>query len=333
MSPGASPTAVGGAGRERFSAREFDEVLSCYALGRIDSVREVALGTPASPKAVVECARGRMLLKRRARGVDAPGVVAFGQSVMLGCLRAGVCVPPLVGTRDHNNSMVQIDDRVYELFVYIEGRPDPRTAAAAERAGRLLGELHAAMDGVMRAGVGWAAPAEGAPIDPGRADRAGLDREIAGPVRGLLGRVAAFGAGGEAALVHGDWHPGNVIFRGDEPVAVCDFDNTRMGSREREVAQGLAQFSLVRAAPGEPPARWAGEADLERLAAHWRGYVASAPSALDPRRVVGLMPGVLMEEAIGSGHAEVVWAVLRKAQWLEDRRDELVGVLGAGGHP
>ncbi len=329
MSPGASPTAAGGVGRERFTPREFDEVLSRYELGKVESVREVPLGTPASPKAVVDCARGRMLLKRRARGVDAPGVVAFGQSVMLGCLRAGVCVPPLVGTRDQNNSMVQIDDRVYELFVYIEGQGDPRTPAAAEHAGRLLGELHGAMDGVMRNGVGWAPPGEGAPIDPGRADRAGLDKEIAGPVRGLLERVAAFGAGGEPGLVHGDWHPGNVIFRGDEPVAVCDFDNTRMGSREREVAQGLAQFSLMRAGPGEPPARWAGEADLARLASHWRGYRATAPAPLDPRRVIGLMPGVLMEEAIGSGHPEIVWAVLRKAQWLEDRRDEIAASLDA----
>jgi len=328
VSQGASPTAAG-VGRERFTPREFDEVLSRYELGKVESVREVPLGTPASPKAVVDCARGRMLLKRRARGVDAPGVVAFSHSVMLGCLRAGVCVPPLVGTRDQNNSMVQIDDRVYELFVYIEGQADPRTPAAAERAGRLLGELHGAMDTVMRGGIGWTPPSEGAPIDPARADRAGLDKEIAGPVRGLLERVAALAAGGEPGLVHGDWHPGNVIFRGDEPVAVCDFDNTRMGSREREVAQGLAQFSLVRGAPGEPPARWAGEADLARLASHWRGYLALAPARLDPRRVVGLMPGVLMEEAIASGHPEIVLAVLRKAQWLEDRRDEIASRLDA----
>ena len=317
-------------GRERFTSRELDEVLGRYELGAIASVREVALGTPISPKAVVDCARGKMLLKRRARGVDAPGLVAFSHRLVLGCMACGVCVPPLVGTRGQNNSMVQLDDRVYELFVFIEGGADPKSPGSSERAGALLGELHGVLDRLVEveAGLGVEAPREPAAIDPGRVDRTFVDKEIAGVIRGVLERSAAHAAG-ETRLVHGDWHPGNVIFRGDEPVSVCDFDNARLGSREREVAQGMAQFSLVRGAPGEPPARWSGEADLHRLAAHWWGYSSAAPRGLDPARVVGLMPGVLMEEALGSSNPEVIWAVLRKAQWLEDHAERARAVLGA----
>ncbi|MCC5824140.1 MAG: phosphotransferase [Phycisphaerales bacterium] len=318
-------------GRERFSRRELDEVLSKYELGEVRSVREVPLGTPASPKAVVDCARGQLLLKRRARGVDAPEMVAFAHEVLLGCQQRGVCVPPLVGTRGDNNSMVQIDDRIYELFVYIEGSPDPRTPASAGLAGALLAELHKAMDALTgEASTRWTVPVEATVIDPARADRAGaVDAEIRASVRGVLERAAAH-ASGERALVHGDWHPGNLVFRGDEPVAVCDFDNARSGSRAREVAQGLVQFSLRRGAPGEPPEKWPAEADLDRLAAHWRGYRRARPDGTPrPQAVVGLLPGVLMEEVLGAATPDprVVWMVLRKAQWVEDRADEIAGML------
>jgi aminoglycoside phosphotransferase (APT) family kinase protein len=306
-----------------------DEVLSRYELGEIRSVKEVPLGTPASPKAVVDCARGTMLLKRRARGVDAPEMVAFAHEVLLGCLAAGVCVPPLVGTRVQNNSMVQIDDRIYELFVYIDGNADPRTKDAARGAGALLGELHNAMDTVAAAGLGWAAPVEAAVIEPARVDRArGVDAEIADAVRGVLTRAAVHAGGSARFLVHGDWHPGNLVFRGDEPVAVCDFDNARSGSRPREVAQGLVQFSLTRGQAGEPLERWPAEADLDRMAAHWRGYSETVRAPADIPAVVGLMPGVLLDEVLGgAADPRTVWMVLRKAQWLEDHAGEIRTLL------
>lgn len=308
-------------------------MLAYYELGEVRRVRELAAGAPASPKALIECARGTLLLKRRAIGVDAPGVVAFGHRVLLGCLRAGVCVPPMLGTRDENNSMVQLDGRVYELFVYIQGGADPGTVQAAEGAGTLLAEMHRAMDGLMdQADIcgpdAWPAPLESGVIDPTRADRARVDAEIAASVRGVLERASRHVSDSDRRLVHGDWHPGNLVFRADEPVAVCDFDNTRLGSREREVAQGLAQFSLTRGRPGEPAAAWPVHADLARLSAHWRGYLAGGGVA-DPTAVLGLMPGVLMEEALGSGRPETVWLVLRKAQWLEDHAT--VAVLEEGG--
>jgi Ser/Thr protein kinase RdoA (MazF antagonist) len=310
-------------GRERFTDRELDEVLGRYELGAVRSVRQIPLGTPASPKAVIDCARGRLLLKRRARGVDAPEMVAFTHEVLLGCQKAGVCVPPLVGTREQNNSMVQVDDRVYELFVFIEGVADPQTPSSAANAGSLLAELHAAMDALAGSGLSWSAPVEAVVIDAGRAGRVGVDAEIRDAARGVLERAAGHARSSVRALVHGDWHPGNLVFRADEPVAACDFDNARLGSRDREVAQGLAQFSLVRGKAGEPAERWPAAADLDRLVAHWRGYRAGAHRPVgdvDAPSVVGLMPGVLMEEVLAgpSPDPRVVWMVLRKAQWLED---------------
>lgn len=317
-------------GRERFTSRELDEVLAHYELGEVSSVREVALGTPTSPKALVESVRGKVLLKRRARGVDAPGLVSFSHRLVLGLLRAGVCVPPLIGTRSQNNSMVQIDDRVYELFVFLEGNNDPKSAVSSQRSGMLLGEMYAAFDQMVAdsEALQTQAPREPAIIDLSRIERSGVDDEIVGPVRGILERAQRWVSGSmPLRLVHGDWHPGNVIFRNDEPVGVCDFDNARLGSREREVAQGLAQFSLDRGNPGDPPARWNAQADLYRLAGHWHGYLARGDRAIDRACIVGLMPGVLIEEALGSNNPEIIWAVVRKAHWLEDHAEQVRAAL------
>ncbi|MBL4591598.1 MAG: hypothetical protein JKY96_06515, partial [Phycisphaerales bacterium] len=126
---------------------EIRAVLSRYELDGIQRVDDLRAGSELSPKAVVQCGRGKMLLKRRARGLDVPGVVAFTHEVLGGCLRAGVCVPPLVGTAD-NNSMVQFNDHIYELFVFIEGGGYARCTEHARGAGGLLAETHGVMDSI-----------------------------------------------------------------------------------------------------------------------------------------------------------------------------------------
>ena len=50
-----------------------------------------------------------------------------------------------------------------------------------------------------------------------------------------------------AQLIHGDWHPGNMIFQGRRVAAVIDFDSARLGPRVLDLAGGALQFSLTRA--------------------------------------------------------------------------------------
>ena len=53
--------------REHMSAPEISGVLRRYELGKVISIRELRAGDPGAPKAVIESARGALLLKRRAR--------------------------------------------------------------------------------------------------------------------------------------------------------------------------------------------------------------------------------------------------------------------------
>ena len=80
--------------------------------------------------------------------------------------------------------------------------------------------------------------------------------------------------------MHGDYHPANMIFQGDELVAVCDFDMVQ----EAPVAFDLAYF-LYRAATA-PTRSGGGPSKLDRnmTQAFLRGYGASGGNARPPSR-------------------------------------------------
>ncbi len=337
--------------RQQLSQREIDQVLSNYALGTVHSVAELAAGSVYSPKVIIESDRGRFLLKRRARGLDLPAVVAFSHEVILGCLELGVCVPPLVGTSANNNSMVQFEDQVYELFVYIQGQPFDRSPAMidahAQQAGALLGEVHRALDAIRTT---FEPAVEPTTIDLGRVELIDqLGANIDTHQRDHLRRLMEFGSelaqanAQRPSLVHGDWHPGNMIYRGPEIVAVCDFDNSRMGSRLREVAQAMVHFSLKPPAPGQSAQRCDPDPDLGALASFWKGYCSDNASACPLKLSLGLMPAVMIDEALASipahapasprAHAQratsessdaMLIAIARKAIWLDEHQGELV---------
>jgi len=326
--------------RQQLSQREIEGVLDQYALGKVNTIDELAAGSVYSPKVVIGADRGRFLLKRRARGLDIPSVVAFSHEVILGCLERGVCVPPLVGTVSENNSIVHFGDHVYELFVFIEGQMFDRSASMigthARQAGALLGEVHAVLDQIR---PGFEPPVEPATIDltrMGVLDQRvdAIDADTGHRLKQILGYGEELSKANarRPSIVHGDWHPGNMIYRQGEIVAVCDFDNTRIGSRARELAQAMIHFSLKTPQAGQSAHNCDPDPDLDGLANFWRGYASYAPPACSAKVCVGLMPAVMIDEALASiGHDEssnaMLVAVARKAIWIDEHQSTLVSML------
>lgn len=310
---------------------EIRAVLACYELGSIHRVSDLRAGSELSPKTIIECDRGKLLLKRRARGLDAPMLVAFAHEVVNGCLNAGLCVPPLVGTKEQNNSMAQVRDHVYELFVFIEGNPYARTTAQAFQSGALLSETHRVMDSVRTT---FDASIEPMVINPARAASWSPTERFDQQSVEHAARILQYGEdlvranASEKALVHGDWHPGNMIYQGDEIVAVCDFDSTRLGSRLRELAQGLLYFSLRSDSSVEP--------DRALLDAFWDGYRSTEPKEIEPRTLASLLPAVLMDEGFASAvaapesnRAPMLASVLARALWIDEHHDKLTELFAA----
>ncbi len=333
--------------RQQLSQREIDQVLGHYAIGQVHSIKELAEGSVYSPKVVIDTQRGKLLLKRRARGLDIPAVVAFSHEVVLSCLKLGMCVPPLLATKT-GNSLVQFEDHVYELFVFIEGIPFDRSPAMimshAQQAGALLGEVHRTLDQVQ---TRFEASTEPTIIDLTRisilkSSNLSLSQETRDQLVGLMqyGDELAKANAQSTGLVHGDWHPGNMIYRASEIVAVCDFDNTRVGSRTREVAQAMIHFSLKTPTKGQSAQNCDPDPDLGAMRSFWQGYVSAAPQPSTARVCIGLMPAVMIDEALASFPAQaaigispqadsMLVAVARKASWFDEHQSELIAMLEA----
>lgn len=322
--------------RQQLNQREIDAVLSRYELGAVRAINELAEGSVYSPKVIVETDRGKLLLKRRARGLDIPSLVAFSHEVINGCVTQGVCVPPLLGTKLDHNSMVQFEDHVYELFVFIAGVPFDRSplmiAHHAQESGMLLAKLHTALDTIK---TQFEPATESTPIDLARLsmlDQSSSSLDVS--AREHLKRILGYGHelakanASRQALVHGDWHPGNLIYRDRFVVGACDFDNTRVGSRLREVAQAMVHCSLKVPSAGQTASAADPSPDLIALKSFWNGYATHAPHTINARNCVGLMSAVMIDEALASSAADpTLVAIARKAIWIDEQQSELISIL------
>jgi Ser/Thr protein kinase RdoA (MazF antagonist) len=240
------------------SAGELALVLEHYDLGRVESARPLLKGSPEAPKLVIRTDRGSYLLKRRAPQASDPVLVAAGHHVTLHLLDRGFPTPELIGTRADNNSMLQLGRAVYEMFAFASGGPFDGSPAHAAAAGEALARLHACLAVChppfdVPSGSFHASPLARARLDAARARCSGaglhaLD-ELEALARAASGEVDRLGyAGLSHQLIHGDWHPGNVVFEGGQVASVFDFDTPRRAPRVVDLAAGALQFAL---APGQ----------------------------------------------------------------------------------
>ncbi|MFM9957379.1 MAG: phosphotransferase enzyme family protein [Phycisphaerales bacterium] len=159
-------------------------------------------------------------------------------------------------------------------------------------------------------------------------------------------------------LTHGDWHPGNLLFDGAAPglssttttttitppttiVGLIDFDSVRPSPRVLDVAYGVLQFSMIRAAG--PAQEWPAAADLDRARAFVNGYDSDAPALLSREEASSLnwlMIEALIAEASGPLAAtgefggvdglSMARFIENKSAWLRDHQAEIAGLVGGG---
>jgi Ser/Thr protein kinase RdoA (MazF antagonist) len=277
--------------RERFSPSELAVVLSHYDLGVIESAKEYPRGSRRSPKLLLRTAGGRYLLKRRAEGRDKPARVTFAHTLLWHLRQKGFPVPEMLTTRDGQDSMLAYDGRVYELFEYVAGERYDASLEQTAHAGKTLARFHRAVADYQTA---WQPPPGG--YHDSDAVRVGLnsipttikshdsvigqEAELLSLTQELYERydeaaeaVNRLGFGQWPAwITHGDWHPGNMLFRGGKVVVVLDFDAVRRGPSITDVANGMLQFSILRG--GEDPEQWPEFFDQTRMRRFLMGYTS-----------------------------------------------------------
>ncbi|MFG0327193.1 MAG: phosphotransferase enzyme family protein [Phycisphaerales bacterium JB037] len=290
----------GGGSDAHISEHELRQALTAFGLTRDTRVRPLRRGDPGSPKFIVEWSDRKFLLKRRSRERSDPVLVALCHEVMIEARSLGAPLPKLLGTNPGDNSMLQLGGHVYELMEFVEGAPFARSAAQARSAGRALADLHRLL--------ARCSPSYGAPVGSYHAsaeilrllEQAGeratgeADRQLAEDCRRAYERAAARAErppGPAAQLIHGDWHPGNLLFADDQVAWVLDLDGLSIAPPETDVAMGALQFALdVVRGPG-----WSLSLDLDRL----RAFLEGAGPRADRRVLAALMVESLIAEVIG----------------------------------
>ena len=332
-------------------------MLSHYDLGVIKRIREHRRGSRRAPKLRITAKRGEFLLKRRAPGRDDPYRVAFAHDLQLYLADRGYPVPGLIGTQADNNSMLQLHGRIYEMFRFVEGTHENKSLAAAKQSGVALGRLHGFLANYRptytspsasyhaAAGIDGALlqiPVMVAAADPGAPAR-DLEKRCS-----LLGKIYHDAAGraesaGFAAwprrVLHGDWHPGNLLFKDDKLAAVLDFDSARVEPRMIDIANAALQFSMKMADPEDPDA-WPDQLDVKRIGAIVAGYNKAASDPISPGEKQAL-PWLIIEALIlesvlpiaATGRfarlngSTFLRMVDRKVRWLGPRAKKLLEYL------
>lgn len=338
-----------GLGFATFDLGEAAVVLSHYDLGVLQAVREFRRGSRHSPKLLVKGEKGAFILKRRAHGRDDPVKVAFTHSIQRQLAKAGYPMPRLALTRSGNDSMLSVGGRMYELFEYISGQAYDQSLHATFEAGQALAMFHRILESDK---PGWEPPGgsyhRSAHVPANLTfipHRLGDDslQQLAESLRDSYLRAGERADSAGLArwprqITHGDWHPGNMLFRASKIVAVIDYDTARVQPRALDIANGALQFSITR--QEGPPEAWPAEPDEGRLKRFCRGYDSMAGTLISTDELAAL--AWLMIEALISEAALPIAAtgrfgrlnaglflqmVERKVGWLQSHGERIAKLV------
>ena len=336
--------------RTKLGSQELTEVLDSYDLGMITDIRAYERGSRRSPKAWIRAINSKYLLKRRAPGRDDADRIRFQHAVQVHLKSHGCQVAGLVKTRS-GDTHVKRGSRIYELFNFIEGERFKSRVGQLEATGTAMSRMHDECSG-------WNEPVHG-----GATFHASLDVETAivhirekgdaelisaaAPLRDMFeaAREEVVNLGWSSlrnTIVHGDWHPGNLLFERDEVAALLDFDSTRSEPRIAEFANGGFQFAMRHETTSS--GRLSREPSLKALAAIRRGYDAGTFEPLEEEERA-MVPSLMIEAMIVEGIVPVAMHgsfgdvpgerflshVGDTAHWIASNKDDILKALSDGG--
>jgi Ser/Thr protein kinase RdoA (MazF antagonist) len=344
-------------GGAHFSTEELARVLSHYDIGVIHEVKPLSAGSRHVPKVVVTSKKGKFVLKRRPHGRDDLGWVAFAHDVQTHLAGKKFPVAPLLPTRDENlrdglrhNTILSLDNHVYEFFKFIRGARYDGSPESTNQAGRQLARFHLCLADfplrnepqrvsfhdssiVRRYLKAIGAVKKTSPKKHSQTtSEALLDLYNDSSIRvNKLGFISW-----KQQVVHGDWHPGNMLFSAHKFTAVLDFDAVKVAPPVTDLANGMLQFSIVAGRPN--PVDWPDYFDETRFLQFLNGYRTLAK--LDKNKLnslIDLMVETMIAEAVLPVAAtgffgnftglDFLKMIRRKADWLSKNRIKLTKTI------
>jgi Ser/Thr protein kinase RdoA (MazF antagonist) len=342
--------------RARLGGHEVREVLDRYDIGKVSEARVFDRGSSKSPKVRIRSLNGEYLLKRCAPGQDDPVRISLRHDFQLSLQEDGYPSAAIIRSRD-GESFVQRGSRIYELFEFVGGRRFNRSPLQARQAGYEMARMHdhfRSWSGAVPSGSGFHAksgvadamqqlPVRLCPDDPHR--RRGMTticKSLAALFEDAHARIEALGhSDAIRTVLHGDWHPGNVLYDGNDICAVLDFDSIHHGSRVADLANGLLQFTM-QIGDLDDVDHWPDSLELPLLASIRAGYDEGTFEPLEENEMA-MIPWLMIEALIVESIAPIAARgrfgsipgdrflrhIERQIGWIRPRVDELVAQMGA----
>jgi homoserine kinase type II len=322
-------------GGANYTAQELAVVLSHYDIGIIQQIKSLAGGSKHAPKQIIVSDKGKYFLKRRAINKDTRTRIEFAHSVQNILLEKCFPVSKLLRTKDDNATFLELDDYIYELFEFAMGVRFDSRIELVEDAGVRLAIFHQILQGCR-----FESMSQRSSFHNSRAVREHLNK--IGDVHLLeiydesSANVNLFGFDKwPNEIVHGDWHPGNMLVAGDKISAVFDFDSLNIAPIATDIANGVLQFSII---GGKNPADWPDHLDEAKFSAFLTGYCHTNPiSENELKAISDLMIETLIAEAVlpiaatGSfsnfSGADFLKMIQRKCLWLKNNKQQLINGL------
>lgn len=272
-------------GGAHFTSQELALVLSHYDIGIIQQIKPLVAGNRRAPKQIIVSDTGRYLLKRRPKDKDDRYRVAFAHAVQQHLKEKNFPVSRLIHTRDENNTFLEQAGHLYELFEFVSGtRFEGRTESIVD-AGRILAKFHKFLSDFSYQPIPLKDSFHDSRAVRGHLKKIGseknngqTDSSLRKTTESLMtmynnSSVNINQLGFDDwpnQIVHGDWHPGNMLFSSGKIVAVVDFDSLKVSSTLTDLANGALQFSIVGGRPN--PADWPDYLDQSKFVHFIYGY-------------------------------------------------------------
>jgi homoserine kinase type II len=331
---------------------EIEEVISHYSIGHVRKITP-AIGGLTNDNTFVDTDQGQFFLRRRNPSFT-PDSIDFELGLIDRLFRDGFPTAPVVRT-SKGALRVELGGRNWELYHRLPGEHfDVENIEQVRSAARLLARFHrAAADYPVRPGHildrnvdlsrvhkvidQFEEEAErrvwliGPFVSPMIADffrrQADIVVDCIKPITGL-----------PKTMIHGDFQPSNILFKGNEAIALLDFGETSLFYRAYDVAKAILRFSTLK--PGySSQMDMAPRMDLIRANAFLDAYQSELPlSESELQAMPALLRGTYLYDVgffMGSEknpakkvvHLISAW---RFIYWLKAHRDEIRKMLFPG---
>ncbi len=221
------------------------------------------LGGTATPKFDVETHDGRFVARVRPEEFSGESFLHFDHEILRRLADRGLPVPR-PRRRPDGTTWLRLGGYTIEVLSWVEGVPFSWDDLEAVRnVGRFLARFHGVLTGDFPPGKEaflredhpdlltpyveeirsrCRTPADRALVARIGDEIASVRTEYDGKLRPQL----------PMAVIHGDIHTGNLMFRGSEVAAVYDFDYLSVEARMRDVCDALMFFAALRDRPADP---------------------------------------------------------------------------------